>query len=151
MSSAASTNASTSTPINPGLADVLNIISNGASPALSSLLSSSKVQAALQNASPADLVQLSDQALQLQTVESLFGNAGGSQTNGLFGSSSTTNPTTTLDNLVENLSQPASGSSAAPSVATQLAAYQGQLQLADTQTLFGSANGTSGTGVNLLA
>jgi hypothetical protein len=83
---------------NPGLADVLSILSNSASPALSSLLSSSKVQSALQNASPADLVELSDQALQLQTVDSLFG------------APSAASPNKTLDNIVANLTQPTSGS-----------------------------------------
>jgi hypothetical protein len=136
MSSVASTNST----INPGLADVLNILSNSASTALSSLLSSSKVQSALQNASPADLVQLSDQALQLQAVDSLFGNPDTSQTVGLFGASPATSPTTTLDDIVANLTQPASGSTtagtAAPSVASQLAIYQGPVAGARHERVF---------------
>jgi hypothetical protein len=56
-----------------GISDLMQIISSAATPALSSLLSSSTVQAALGKASPADLAQLSDQALQLQEVDGLFG------------------------------------------------------------------------------
>jgi hypothetical protein len=119
---------------NPGLADVLNILSNSASPALSSLLSSSKVQSALQNASPADLVQLSDQALQLQAVDSLFGTSDS-------GPSSTPDPNATLESIVANLTQ--SGSTP---VANQLALYQGQLQAENTQALFGATSSS----VNLL-
>lgn len=145
--------AATTPAINPGLADVLNILSNSASPSLSSLLSSSNVLSALQNASPADLVQLSDEALQLQTVDSLFGSPDPSQTDGLFGSSSTPSSATTLDNIVANLTQPASGSaSVAPStsIANQLAIYQGQLQAENTQALFGPTAGTTGSAVNVL-
>jgi hypothetical protein len=131
MSSVASANPST----NPGLADVLNILSNSASPALSSLLSSTKVQSALQNASPADLVQLSDQALQLQAVDSLFGNPDASQTDGIFGDSPATIPTI-------------GSTAAAPSVANQLAIYEGQLQAENTSALFGTA--ASGNSVNVL-
>jgi hypothetical protein len=42
----------------------------------SSLLSAPKMQVALQNASPGDLVQLSAEAVQLQEANGLFGNPG---------------------------------------------------------------------------
>jgi hypothetical protein len=51
------------------------------SPALASLLSTSQMQSALQQASPGDLVQLSDQAMQLQQVSLLFGSTDGTQSN----------------------------------------------------------------------
>jgi len=126
---------------NPGLADALQLITNSASPALSSLLSSSNVQAALQNASPSDLVELSDQALQVQVVDGLFGNADGSATQ--------TDPSTALSNILSELNPPATASSTAstplPSLASQLAIYQDQQQGQDTQALLGS-----GSTVNLL-
>jgi hypothetical protein len=75
MSSVSSTSA-TST----GIADLMQMFSSAATPALSSLLSSSTVQSALGKASPADLVQLSDQALQLQEVDGLFSSTAPTQT-----------------------------------------------------------------------
>ena len=64
-----STVSSTST----GIADLMQIFSSVATPAVSSLLSSSQVQTALAKAPAADIVQLSDQAMQLQEVDGLFG------------------------------------------------------------------------------
>jgi len=51
----------------------MQIFSSVATPAVSSLLSSSQVQTALAKAPAADIVQLSDQAMQLQEVDGLFG------------------------------------------------------------------------------
>jgi hypothetical protein len=50
------------------------------SPALSTAFSSSNVQSALQNASPTDIVQLSDDAVKFQEASVLFGNPAGSST-----------------------------------------------------------------------
>jgi hypothetical protein len=50
----------------------MQLVSSAATPALSSLLSSSKLQSALAKAPPADIAQLSDQAMQLQEVDGLF-------------------------------------------------------------------------------
>jgi hypothetical protein len=127
---------------NPGLADALQLISNSASPTVSSLLSSPNVQAALQNASPGDLIELSDQALQAQVVDGLFGNADGSQTQ--------TDPSTTLSGILSELNPPATSSSTAAStssasLASQLAIYQDQQQGQDTQALLGP-----GSNVNLV-
>jgi hypothetical protein len=159
MSSVAETNPAAST--NPGLAETLQLLSNSGSPQLSSLLSSPSVQSALSNASPSDLVKLSDQALQLQVVEGLFGESSGSPSTGIFGDSapsdSSSDSSTTLASILSQLNPSATasstGSAAAtptPSIASQLAIYQGQLQSEDTQALFGSTTGTSGTSVNLL-
>lgn len=58
-----------------GIADLMQIFSSAATPAVSSVLSSSSVQAALAKAPPADIVQLSEQAMQLQEADGLFGAA----------------------------------------------------------------------------
>jgi hypothetical protein len=62
-----------------GVADLLQTFSGtGAtanSSALSSALASAQVQTALQTASPGDIVQLSEQALQWQQVTGLFGSS----------------------------------------------------------------------------
>jgi hypothetical protein len=58
------------------------------SPQLSSMLSTPEMQSALQKASPGDLAQLSDQALQLQQVGLLFGNWGSTASTGASDSNS---------------------------------------------------------------
>jgi hypothetical protein len=73
----------TSVSANPsGVADLLQTFSGtGASAnssALASTLSSTTTQTALQNASPGDIVQLSEQAVQLQQAGALFGSSEGS-------------------------------------------------------------------------
>lgn len=55
-----------------GIADLMQILSSAATPAVSSVLSSSSVQAALAKAPPADIVQLSEQAMRLQEADGLF-------------------------------------------------------------------------------
>jgi hypothetical protein len=75
-----------STPsVNAGLASLLQNLSNINSP----ILSSPKALAALQNAPPADIVQLSDEAIQLEGLNALFGAAeasGSSQAGSLLSS-----------------------------------------------------------------
>jgi len=66
--------------VNPGVADVLQILSSAGSASLSSALSSSSVQSALDSASTGDIVNLSQQALQLQEAGILFGSPGASLT-----------------------------------------------------------------------
>jgi hypothetical protein len=60
-----------------GVADLLKTFSgtgaSASSSAVSSLLASTQVQTDLQSAAPGDIVQLSEQALQLQQVAGLFG------------------------------------------------------------------------------
>ena len=70
----------TSVTANPsGVADLLQTFSgtgaSASSSALASTLASTAVQTALQNASPGDIVQLSDQAIQLQQAGALFGSS----------------------------------------------------------------------------
>jgi hypothetical protein len=54
--------------INPGVASLLQTLSN-----VSPALSSPAVQSALENASPQDVVQLSEAATQLESVDAMFG------------------------------------------------------------------------------
>jgi hypothetical protein len=61
----------TTSSVNPGLANLLQRLSDVDSP----LLSSPQALAALQKASPADIVQLSAEATQLQTFNALLGSA----------------------------------------------------------------------------
>jgi hypothetical protein len=159
VSSAASTNAS-------GMADVIQFLSNSGSPLLSAGLSSSQVQSILQNASPSDVVQLSDQAMQLQEMDNLFGSPDASQTAGLFSSPSPTSSSSTLDNILASLtgsstaatpsSSAGSASSASDSstssLATQMASYQSELQTEALQAMFGTDpnSGTSGTSLDVL-
>jgi hypothetical protein len=67
---------------NSNLTNLLQTLS-AKSPELSSMLATPQMQTALEKASPEDLVQLSDQALQLQEVGLMFGSADGAQSNGL--------------------------------------------------------------------
>ncbi len=142
-------------PVNPGVADLLQILSNAGSPSLSSALSSSPVQAALQSASPADIVQLSIQATQLQVANDLFATADPTQTDGLFSALSPSNSDADLNNLLTDLYSPpsaASPASPAPTVADQIASYQSQLQTEQLRTLFGvdTTAGTSGSLLNIV-
>lgn len=99
---------------NSGASSVLQFLSSAASPLVSSLTSSSSVQSALESASPADLIQLSAQALRYQEAE------------GLFSPSATAAPS-------------ADFASFTPS---QLASYQSQTDLTKEETLLGT-EGTS--------
>jgi hypothetical protein len=58
---------------NSSLVNLMQMLTIAAPPAVSSLLASKNVQAALAKASPTDIVQLSDAAMQLQMADGLFG------------------------------------------------------------------------------
>ena len=110
-----------------GLSDLLQTLTNENSPLLSTL-SSPAIQAALQNAPASDIVQISDQAMQLQDAEALFG--------------APTTSSTPTDSLFAALTPPGSSattSAAGSSLADQLASYQGNLQTQEAQTLLGTA------------
>jgi hypothetical protein len=147
---------STVTSVNPGVAYLLQIFSNAGSPSLTSALSSSEVQSALQGASPADIAQLSDQALQLHVANDLFASADPSKTEGLFSAASPSSSSLALENLLTNLYSPTSVTSPpspAPSLADQIATYQGNLQAEQLQAFFGvnPTSGTLGTQLDVLA
>jgi hypothetical protein len=129
MGSIASSNTLASS--NNGLSDLLQTLTNENSPLLSTL-SSPNIQAALENAPASDIVEISDQAQQLQATDALFGisNTSSSPTDSLFSA---------LASVGSSATSPAAGSSLSPgsSLADQLAAYQGNMQTQETQALFG--------------
>jgi hypothetical protein len=139
---------------NLNLSYLTQVLSNATSLLGLSGLSSSQVQSVLQDASPSDIVQLSDQALQLQDVNTLFGSPDTSQTAGLFSTPTPPTSSDTLDSILTTLSA-GSGSAtstasspAAPALASQIATYQSQLQASQVQSFLGTGSGTS---LNVLA
>jgi hypothetical protein len=122
---------------NKGLSDLLQTLTNENSPLLSTL-SSPNIQAALENAPASDIVEISDQAQQLQATDALFGisNSSSSPTDPLFSA---------LASVGSSATSPATGASlsAGSSLADQLAAYQGNMQTQETQALFGITPPTS--------
>jgi hypothetical protein len=101
--------------INPGAASLLQLVSSAASPSLSSTLSSAAVQAALKNASPEDLVKLSQAALQSQVAGGLFAAAEASQ------SSALQTPTDPASLLLQAVESSIRGSTTPTSTATNAA------------------------------
>jgi hypothetical protein len=107
-------------------------LSNSGSP----LASSPSILSALQKAPASDIVQLSSDATQLESVDAILGISNGSNGsyvgfNGL--NTTTTSPLTNLETLLSG-----SGATSNLSQADQLATYQSALQAQDTQSLFGS-------------
>jgi hypothetical protein len=131
-----------------GLSDLMQMLSASAPPAVSSLLSSTSVQTALAKSSPADIVQLSDQAMQLQMVSGLFGGSGAA--------SQTSNGQDTMANLFASIFSPSSSSTAAETAQETTNLSMANLLGAiysPSGTSLGSAgpSGESGSLVNLLA
>jgi len=111
---------------NPGLTYLTQLLSSSGSPLLSAGVTSSQVQSALASASPSDVAELSEQAMQLQNVETLFGAIDGLET--------TTTPASLLDSIVGSLSS----STPSSTLSSELAAYTGQQQADENQSLLGS-------------
>jgi len=140
-----------SSSLNPGVSELLQTLSNINSP----VLSSPAVVSALEKAPESDIVQLSNEALQLQSVDTMFGISNGSSSSGSdmssllesLDSSATASGTSTAN------SQSASGVLASASAADQLANYQAALQASVSQGLFGTAssNGLIGSLFNTVA
>lgn len=112
---------------NNGLSDLLQTLTSENSP-LASTLSSPTIESALENAPASDIVQISDEAMQLQAADALFGG------------SNTSTPST--ESLFSALADATSASSdpaldTGSSLADQLAAYQGNMQTQENQTLLG--------------
>jgi len=140
---------SVSSSLNPGVADLLQTLSNLNSP----VMSSPSAVTALEKAPPGDIVQLSAAALQLQTVDAMFGISTGSNTN---------MSSSLLTSLENSATAPgtAAASGQAPSTvlstaspADQLANYQAALQAEQTQGLFGAtpSSGLTGSLFNAIA
>src|SRR5579863_5456110 len=105
-----STSAINSVALNPGVANLLNTLSNAQSP----ITSSPTLVSALEKAPPSDIVQLSEAATQLQNVNALFGGAGSTNP---FASGSNNNDFTNLQSILTGSSGPTSQAALA---ATQL-------------------------------
>jgi hypothetical protein len=120
---------------NNGLSNLLQTLTNENSPLLSTI-SSPAIQAALESAPASDIVEISDQAQQLQTTDALFGisNTPTSSSESLFSA---------LADIGSNASASGSALNPGSSLADQLAAYQGNLQTQETQSLFASNQSTT--------
>jgi hypothetical protein len=129
------------------IANLMQMLKSVAPPAVSSLLASNNMQAALAKASPADIVQLSEQAMQLQMADSLFG---------VSNISSQTNPVDmTTASLFAPIFSPSSSSTDATSeMESANLAQQSVLAAVYTPSGYGvssSSTSTSGSLVNMLA
>jgi hypothetical protein len=141
---------SVSSSLNPGVADLLQALSNVNSP----VMSSPAVVSALEKAPASDIVQLSNEALQLQSVDAMFGISTGSSTG------ANTNMTSLLESLKSSATAPGSAANgqtasnvlSTASPADQLANYEAALQASQTQGLFGatSSNGLVGSLFNTM-
>jgi hypothetical protein len=116
------------------------------SPALASLLSTTKMQSALEQASPGDLVQLSDQAMRLQQVGLLFGSTDGTQSNAfnpapdsLFSILGPANSNPSPDPVMQALESSLGLAGANPSSTTNpITSPTSSLQAQELESLFGS-------------
>ncbi len=108
-----------------GLSDLLQTLTNENSPLLPTL-SSPAIQAELESAPASDIVQISDQAMQLQDAEALFGTPNTAST-----------PTDSLFAALMPAGSGATSSATGSSLADQFAAYQGNVQTQEAQTLLG--------------
>lgn len=104
---------SVATTTNAGLTYLTQLLSSSGSPLLAAGVSSSQIQSALAKASPTDVAQLSEQAMQFQDVETLFGSLNGQQ------------PAETAGTMLEGIVNSMSGTSSS-SLQGQFAAFQGQ-------------------------
>ncbi len=75
------------------------------SPQLSSVLSTPKVQSALEEAAPQDIAELSEEAIQLQQVGLLFGSSGTTQSDPLTSAMDSLFSTGTSDTQTDPLTQ----------------------------------------------
>src|SRR5580658_10275298 len=121
--------ATVSSSLNPGVADLLQTLSNVGSPALNS----PAVLKALESAPASDIVQLSTEATQLQSVDALFG-------------ISATTPTSPMSSVLEALEGNSSSANSAlsnASPADQSASAEAAVQAELTQGLFGTGTSTT--------
>jgi hypothetical protein len=140
MGSVASTNPSSTSAgsSNNGLSDLLQTLTAENSPLLSTL-SSPSIQTALENAPTSDIVEISEQAMQLQATDALFGISNSSDdtsSSSLFAALADADSSTNSSNAASSLDL---GSS----LADQLAAYQGNAQTQEAQTLLGLTPSTT--------
>jgi hypothetical protein len=134
MGSIAATNPSSTgaSSSNNGLSDLMQTLTNENSPLLSTL-SSPSIQAALASAPTSDIVEISEAAQQLQSVDSLFGvsNTASSSDDSLFSA------------LTDSTAAGSTASTTGSPLADQLSAYQNNMQTQETQELFGLTPSTN--------
>jgi hypothetical protein len=117
---------SVSSSLNPGVADLLQTLSSVNSPTLNS----PAVVSALEAAPPADIVELSTEATQLQNIDTLFG----------IGAT----PTSSTDSILQALeNEGANASPTSQTPADQTANAQAAIQAELTQGLFGTGTNNS--------
>jgi len=137
-------------PVNPGVANLLQLLTNLNSPVVSSKAATS----ALEEASPSDIVQLTAEATQLQGIDTLLGINRPSD-----------NSSTLLSEALANLGNsgmaspnasgtaPSGGSSSSASSTASgtadLASYEAALQSEVTQALLGTGGDLSGSLLDL--
>ena len=139
--------------INPGLASLFQTLSNVGSP----LLSSPQAVAALQKASPADIVQLSAEATQLEGLNVLLGvsnstPSGAALPGATLPDSTATDPFASLEAAVaataSGSTAPSPSSAPTLSLADAIASYERSAQSGEIASLFGtgiSAASTTGS------
>jgi hypothetical protein len=110
--------------VNPGLTNLLQTLANVNSP----VLSSSSVVSALEKAPAADIVQLSDAASQLESVDQMFGLSTGSSASS----------SADLGSILASLESAGAWTSTNSTPAQQLANYQAAQQGAETAALLGA-------------
>jgi hypothetical protein len=136
---------SVSSSLNPGVADLLQSLTNVNSP----VMNSPAVVSALEKAPASDIVQLSAEATQLEGVDALFGISGTSatsNTDSLFGIATPTSGTSGILQAMET-----AGATLSPT--EQATNDQATMQAELTSGLFGTGtnNSLSGTLLNTLA
>jgi hypothetical protein len=133
-----------SSSLNPGVANLFQSLTNVNSP----VMNSPAVMSALEKAPASDIVQLSAEATQLQSVDALFGISSASaptSTETLFGITPT--PATGTNSVLQAMENAGATVSPTDQAASDQAAIQAQL----TQGLFGTGtNNSLGTLLNTI-
>jgi hypothetical protein len=133
------------TPVNSGLSNLLDLLSSAGSP----IASMPQVSSALQNAPAGDIVQLTQAATELQNVDAIFGDASSSTPASIFDPELAFPTTDTASSTGTTGTQAADSASTGASPADQVAAYQASLQSAEVSALFGMPGQTTTGSVNL--
>jgi hypothetical protein len=139
---------SVSSSLNPGVADLLQTLTNVNSP----ILNSQAAVSALEKAPAADIVQLSAETTQLQGVDALFGlsapsTSSASSVDTLFGIPTTSTAASTTNPILQAMENAGATISPTEQAASQEAATQAAL----AQGLFGTGvNNSLGTLINTI-
>jgi len=124
---------------NPGLANLLQTLSNVNSP----LLSSPSAVSALEKASPSDIVKLSTAATQLEEMTAIFADSNASAFGGLESANSGFSTLNSLEAALASSANASAGvapasSSSVTLPSNELSQYQGSVQAAEADALLGT-------------